>query len=355
MKTNSLKVYGLALFWIGRLAAADSGFGGWQWITQWDNDLLTGTDEGYTNGARIALARELPGDSREHYFLERTLRRLSGAEGGGGLRQLRFPEAAASRFQYGMGLTQLMFTPDDPSDLTPPEGARPYAGWLGLEFSLQASAEDTANTVTLSIGTTGELSFAEEAQEWVHREISDSPIFQGWDSQAPGELTLNLHLDHKRRLSFLDGGSMGAIEADGFLEWGGALGNFGTNAYVGSHIRVGLNLPDRHVTPRVQLGSFTETIFGEPRVEPGDLSFYTFGGVRGYGVLHDISLKGPLFRNWAESVDLEPWVGELSFGVAARWKWTEVSLSHTLRSDEFEDQRNRSRYGSVLLRIGADF
>jgi hypothetical protein len=355
MHANLLNVYGLALLCIGSLAAADSSFGSWQWITQWDNDLLAGTDEGYTNGARIALARELPSDSREHYFLERTLRQLSGVEGSGGLRQLRFPEAAASRFQYGVGLTQLMFTPDEPSDLTPPEGARPYTGWLGLEFSLQASGKDTANTATLSIGTTGELSFAEATQEWVHREISDSPIFQGWDSQAPGELTLNLHLDHKRRLLFLDSARMGSIEMDGFLEWGGALGNFRTHAYLGSHIRVGLNLPDRHVTPRVQLGSFTETIFGEPQVEPGDFSFYTFFGGRGYGVLHDISLKGPLFRDWAESVDVEPWVAEVSLGVAARWKWTELSLSHTLRSDEFEGQGNRSRYGSVLVRIGANF
>ena len=82
---------------------------------------------------------------------------------------------------------------------------------------------------------------------------------------------------------------------------------------------------------------------------------HVFGGVRGYGVLHDISLGGPVFRDWAESVDVEPLVAELSFGVAARWKRIELSLFHTLRSDEFEGQRNRSRYGSVLLRIGSEF
>jgi lipid A 3-O-deacylase len=355
MKTILLKVYGFSLCCVGSLGAGDAGFGAWQWITQWDNDLLTGTDDGYTNGARIAIARELPLESREHYFLERTLRRLSGVEGSGSLGGLRFPEAPASRFQYGVGLTQLMYTPDDPAASTPGAGARPYAGWLGLEFSLQASGGNAANTVTLSIGTTGELSFAEEAQEWVHRNISDSPVFQGWENQAPGELTVNLHLDHKRRLSFFEASRDELIELDGFFEWGAALGNFRTNAYLGSHARVGMNLPDRHVTPRVQLGSFTETIFGGPQEEPGDFSFYVFGGVRGYGVLHDISLGGPVFRDWAGSVDIEPLVAELSSGVAARWERMELSLSHTLRSDEFEGQRNRSRYGSVLFRVGSEF
>lgn len=327
----------------------------WQFIGQWDNDLLTGTDDGYTNGARIAFARELPANSDEHYFLENALRGLSGASGDFALDKFRFPEAEAVRFQYGVGLTQLMFTPKDPDAPAPPPGERPYAGWLGLEFSLQASAGDSASTATLSVGTTGSLSYAEDAQKWTHQNISDSPIFQGWDTQAPGELTLNLHLDHKQRLGFLDGTRDWPVEVDGFYEWGGAVGNFRTAAYLGTLFRAGLNLPASHATPRVQLGSFTETIFDASDKGADQLSIYGFAGVRGYAVLHDISLDGPVFHDWDESTDSEPWVGEISFGLGARWHEIELSLSHTLRSDEFEGQRNRSRYGSVMLRIGSRF
>lgn len=323
----------------------------WQGIAQWDNDLLTGTDEGYTNGARIAFARELPADSAGHSLLESTLRDLTGAMGTGSLSKLRFPDDRATRFQYGFGLTQLMFTPDDPSALTPPPGSRPYAGWLGLELSLQASGSEAANTVTVSMGTTGSRSLAADTQDWVHRNISDSPVFQGWRTQAPGELTLNVHFDHKRRLSFPDLLNEALVPTDGFFEWGGALGNFQTNAYVGAHVRAGYNLPERHSAPRVQLGSVTETIFGDKRGERGDLSFYSFAGARGYAVLHDISLAGPLFREWDEAVDVKPWVGELTFGLAARWRFVELSLAQTLRSDEFAGQRNRSRYGSVMVRV----
>lgn len=327
----------------------------WRLIGQWDNDLLTGTDDGYTNGARIAFARELSADSEAHYFLENTLRRLTGADGGSSFDDFRFPEAKANRFQYGVGLTQLMFTPEDTEPLTPAHGERPYAGWLGLEFSLQASGGDSASTATLSVGTTGRLSYAEDIQKWIHQNVSDSPLFQGWDSQAPGELTVNLHLDHKQRLTFLDRTKSWPVEIDGFYEWGGALGNFRTNAYLGTLLRAGHNLPASNATPRVQLGSFTETIFDDDRSANNNFSIYGFAGTRGYAVLHDISLDGPVFRDWDESVDSEPWVGELSFGLAARWRSIEVSLSHTVRSDEFDHQRNRSRYGSVMLRVGSRF
>jgi hypothetical protein len=343
------------IFLITQLALLIAPTNGAQFIVQWDNDLLTGTDDGYTNGARIAYAQELSSNSEEHHFLQHTLQQLTGSERGNLLNDFRFPETGEVRYQYGTGLTQLMFTPADPATTEPTEGERPYAGWLGLEFSLQASAGDSANTATLTLGTTGPNSYAQEAQDWVHENISNSPIFQGWDSQAPGELTLNLHLAHKHRITGLDLTQDWPLQLDGFYEWGAALGNFRTNAYLGALIRAGYHLPKSYATPSVQLGSFTETIFAEKDNQLDDFSLYGYAGTRGYAVLHDISLDGPLFRDWDESVNSKPWVGELSLGVAARYKWLEISLSHTLRSDEFEHQENRSRYGSVLLRLDTRF
>lgn len=327
----------------------------WKVIGQWDNDLLTGTDNGYTNGTRIAFARELPTDSKTHYFLQDTLQRLSGARRSGPLGGIRFPEAGVSRFQYGIGLTQLMFTPSDTEALRPPLGERPYAGWLGLEISLQASGGNSASTVTFSIGTTGRLAYARDIQKWIHEHISNSPVFQGWDSQAPGELTVNLHFDHKRRLTLFDLTNDWPTMVDGFFEWGGSLGNFRSDAYLGAFLRAGHNLPPSHASPRVQLGGFTETFFDTGRSSVDTVALYGFAGCRAYAVLHDISLDGPVFRDWNESVASETWVGQLSFGLAARWKAFELSLSHTVRTDEFAHQRNRSRYGSVMLRLDSRF
>jgi hypothetical protein len=327
----------------------------WHMSVQWDNDLLTGTDDGYTNGARLAFARALSPDSTQHDRLQTALRRLTGAGADSGLDNFRFPGLGDLRFHYGIGLSQLMFTPRNPDTPTPPPGERPYAAWSGFEFSLQASARDSASAATLSIGTTGELSYGQDLQDWIHKNVSDSPIFEGWDSQAPGELTLNLHLDHKRRIQLFDTWDDWLLDIDGFTEWGASIGNLRTDLYAGAHLRAGWHLPNSHLTPRVQLGSFTETLFSRGDAEGEPWSVYGFAGLRGYGVLHDITLDGPLFRTWDESVDSKPWVGELSFGLAGRYEEWLVSLSHTVRSEEFEAQRNRSRYGSVLLRLSVGF
>ena len=60
----------------------------------------------------------------------------------------RFSDGQIENIQAGIGISQLMYTPEDTEALTPPMGERPYAGWLGLEFSLQVGSERSANTAT---------------------------------------------------------------------------------------------------------------------------------------------------------------------------------------------------------------
>ena len=89
-----------------------------------------------------------------------------------------------------------------------------------MEFSLQAMNKTSVSGITLSLGTTGDSSMAEDTQDWVHENISNSPLFQGWDSQVPQEFTINLHFDHKRQLTFLEHGTPGSFSTDGYGEWG---------------------------------------------------------------------------------------------------------------------------------------
>lgn len=326
----------------------------WHTVIQWDNDLLTGTDRGYTNGARIALQRELDPNQETHNALQHALLKVSGAEndlvwGDEG----RFSDSEALRFSWGIGITQLMFTPRNPNTPTAPNGERPYAGWLGMEFALNVSDRDSVGGVTLSIGTTGKNSYAENAQEWVHTHISDSPIFQGWDSQVAGEPTLNLHFDRKEKLSIK--GPSEDLGLDGYYEWGAALGNFRTNAYIGTLIRFGYQLPNTYATPRVQLGSYGHALFEPDSTERGPLSIYGFTGIRGTAVLHDITLDGPLFRDSNSTVESKPFVGELILGLATRIHSFDLSLSQTLRTDEFKGQTSAHDFGSIMLRFELPF
>ena len=55
-------------------------------IFQLDNDLFTGSDTDYTNGARFAYMQPIPAESMNR--LQKTLKRLSGVEGKGGFGML---------------------------------------------------------------------------------------------------------------------------------------------------------------------------------------------------------------------------------------------------------------------------
>ena len=327
----------------------------WTLVTQWDNDLLTGTDRGYTNGARIAIIRELAPNRETHNTLQSILYRLSGAGADnfwGDDR--RFLGEDSTRFSWGTGITQLMYTPDNPNAASAPPGERPYAAWLGVEASLNVSDRNSVGGVTLSIGTTGKYSQGQETQKWVHENLSDSPIYQGWDSQVPGELTLNLHVDRKEKIEFLENTADWLIEIDGYTEWGAALGNFRTNAYVGALTRFGYHLTNTYATPRVQLGSYGHALF-EPGSRDHFFSINGFVGARATAVLHDITLDGPVFRDFDTGVSPEPLVGEFIFGLSSRIGAFDLSISQTLRSDEFNGQSANQRFGSVMMRINFGF
>ena len=323
----------------------------WQTIVQWDNDLfMSGTDQDYTNGARIAFQREFPPRQPPTGRLKDPLRQLTGADRTGTVGNFRLSDQGPLRYAWGIGLTQLMYTPRNPGTKEPPAGERPYAGWLGMEFSLQAMNKTSVSGITLSLGTTGDSSMAEDTQDWVHENISNSPLFQGWDSQVPQEFTINLHFDHKRQLTFLEHGTPGSFSTDGYGEWGMAGGNFKTNAYIGSLIRFGYNLPSTHSTPRVQLGSYGAAFFRQDPFEKKAFSLLGFTGLRGSWVIHDITMDGTVFRDSHRVVESKPLVGEWIYGIQLRWNAFDLSLSNTIRTDEFKGQDENHRFGSVMLR-----
>ncbi len=328
----------------------------WQVLLQLDNDLFSGSDRDYTNGVRIGFVQEIPFESDKGQRMNKRL--TDGSEKlQGRLQSLRVPDDANLRFARGFGLTQLMFTPEDPFALTAPEGERPYAGWLGLEYSLHVKTDNLVNSLTLAVGSTGDSSLAQPAQNWVHRNISNSPIFQGWDSQVPSELTLNIHFDHKQRFRRLTKriSSHNALEIDGYYEGGLAVGNFRTDAYIGSLARIGYRLPSDFSTPRVQLGSYGHQLFSDKKDYGNKFSAFAFAGIRATGVLHDITLDGPVFRDFDTGVESKPLVGELIYGLGMRYQKIDLIFSQTLRSDEFSGQTENQAFGSFMLRFQSNF
>jgi hypothetical protein len=138
---------------------------------------------------------------------------------------------------------------------------------------------------------------------------------------------------------------------DGYYEGGFAAGNFRTDAYVGSLARIGYRLPSSFSTPRVQLGSYGHQLFNDSKGYGSKFSAYAFVGIRGTGVLHDITLDGPVFRDFDTGVESRPFVGELLYGAGFRYKYVDLIFSQLIRSDEFFGQTENQKFGSVMLRF----
>lgn len=321
-----------------------------------DNDLFGGEDQDYTNGVRLALIsgeRSLLNLAPFRSKLERlaewagdddAVSRWSGFSSG---------NVADKDLQlnYGVSLTQLMFTPEDPFSFTQPVGQRRYAGWLGLGFSVHASDEQALNSAELILGTLGPRSGAHQAQDWVH-DKRNIPKFEGWDEQVPNEFTLDLALSQKRRVRLVTEQSR-SFSVDGFTEGMLRLGTFRTEARVGGFFRAGLHLPPDFSDPRLDVIGYSHQLFkpGEALTPTRDWSLYALLGANAGAVLHDATLDGPLFKNFETGNTREPWVAESYLGFGWRWKTFEFSYVHTWQTRAFEEQAGSTEFGSLAIRF----
>ncbi len=309
-----------------------------------DNDLFANTDQDYTNGARVSYITggRKPSDFNEiEKWLDSVQEKAPQIITG-----LNSPNA--TEYNYGVSLTQLMFTPEDLEPLTAPPGQHPYVGWLGFGFSLHAKDTNAINSIELSLGTTGKNAIAETTQDFIH-DLRNFAKFNGWDSQMPTEPTLNFFFTQKRRL-FADVPSDNVVGIDGFNELEFALGNFRTSMSVGFVTRAGFNLPGDFSDPRIGPTSYSHDLFNEQRIETSQWSAYSIVGARGNAVLHDISLDGPLTRDFDMGIEKKDFVGEVYLGGAIRYSRWELSYVHTFRSKEFVEQPRGAQFGSVALR-----
>ncbi|MBK1826667.1 lipid A deacylase LpxR family protein [Haloferula rosea] len=315
-----------------------------------DNDLFGGTDRDYTNGARLSY---ISGSKKvtELGPFQQALRKLSGDPESFRLFQAAtgFEDPKKIRYNYGFSLTQLMFTPDDPKPYGQPPFQRQYAGWLGLGFSLHVKDDSVLNSIEFTVGMVGEDSFAEASQDFIH-DLRDIEKFNGWDSQIPNELTVDLSFVQKRRVDLARWGYR-AFRFDGLTEWGVRLGSFRTGAHLGGLFRFGYNLPPDFSDPRLSPNAYSHRFFGAGSGYSGNWSVYLFSGATARYVAFDASLDGPLFQDFSTSTNRRPLVGEVYAGFGVRYQRVEISYAHTWRTEEYTTQRGVADFGSLAFRV----
>lgn len=306
-----------------------------------ENDLFTRTnsDQHYTNGVRLAFVS--PEDSAPSALLNAAAKVPF------------FASEGRIRTSYSFG--QTMYTPDDITIAENQPDDRPWAGMLfgtaGLlsDTGLQNNGDGEGNysridTLELTLGVVGPASLADKTQDFVHKLI-DSPRPEGWDNQIKNEPIIGLTYQRKYRSWFE--ADIAGVEFDATPHGAFTVGNAFTNAELGTMFRMGFDLPADYGPPRIR-PSLPGSDFFVPDTEGFPLSGYLFAGFAGRYVLHDITLDGNTFQD-SNSVDKEPFVGDLQIGFAVIIGQARLTYTHVYRTQEYTAQDGADQFGSVSL------
>ena len=291
-----------------------------------ENDLFYDADRHYTNGVRFSWVpdqrRPVPQWAREFAQL-----------------MPWFPHDGLIRYGYSFG--QSMFTPTDISIENPPQGERPYAGWLYGSIGLGIETGRVVDQFGLTVGMVGPASLARQTQTLVHKNVS-APRPRGWDTQLKNEL--GVVATWQRSWRGIASTRVLGHDLDLSSHVGGALGNVFTYANGGLMVRYGPSLPNDYGPSRIQPGLPGSSDFSPPR----DFRWYAFAGMEARAVARNIFLDGNTFRD-SRSVDRRKLVGDLQFGVVLDWRDVRVSYTHVVRSKEFHEQRNSDIFGALTF------
>lgn len=251
----------------------------------------------------------------------------------------------------GLTFVQQIFTPTDFDAPFPPDNDRPHAGYLYLGGFWQRQEQNHFDHFEIDLGVVGPSSWAEGAQEWIHdiRGLRDPD----WRTQLGDELAVNFSYRRKWRTTawLKDSWAVQAIP-----EIGVDVGNVYRRAHAGLVLRGGFNIPDDFGPAElIDPGALT----GRGLDGTSKCSFYVFAKATGRYVEWNTFIEGSNTRNPSRSVSLEPWLGELSAGIALDFRPYDgctVGLTYSQRyyTREFEEQTTDDSIGAVAIRLRFD-
>lgn len=218
---------------------------------------------------------------------------------------------------------------------------RPYAGFLYGRAGVQTITPKHFDDLTLTLGVIGPAALGEQVQKAMHAAIGPTPA--RWDSQLRNEPAMILSYQHIWRFPL---GMFTDLDTEIFPHIGAAVGNIYTYGALGFSIRFGDRMPldygPSRVLPAIQgSGAFTQT---------NNWGWYYFIGGEIRSVARNIFLDGNTWQS-SRRVPSNPFVGDIQFGWAVCWRNTRLSITHVMRSKEFEKQAKPDFFGSLDLSI----
>ena len=299
-----------------------------------ENDVLTGSDNNYTNGIGVTWVS----NDLESYDDDRFVGRWGRFWG-----FLPFVGDEGYTTYASWTVAQEMHTPDDITIANPPVDDQPYAGVLYVDSVLYARSERWTYAWELKLGVVGPASQAEEAQKAVHDLIGgDEPM--GWDTQLPNEPVINIGLTAAHLLAE---GSAGGSARWRLVPVGNvSLGTYFTGVGAGMYGELGWNLVDALGGMSLRDGLNAASTVGVGPVDGWSVSF--FGGLGGHAIAHYLPLDGTVFED-SRSVDTKPFVGNASLGLSVRRGTFALSLATTFTTKAFEAQKKSAEFGTLSV------
>jgi lipid A 3-O-deacylase len=292
---------------------------------RWENDVVGGTDDNYTDGISLSLSREGRGPL-------------------GGFWKWFGPVNGRLVASYELG--QMMYTPKDLRRVVPDPADRPYAGVLFAALSTEYVHGNRLDALKLVAGVVGPASLAAQAQKAFHG-IIRSPQPQGWAYQLKNEPIVNMVYEHRRRYTLLR--SERGWGADTIPVVGAMLGTFLIQAEAGAQFRFGYNLPrDFGTTLMRGMGNLPFPRTGEDAATSHQFGVYVFAGGGGNLVARNLTLDGNTFRA-GPRVPKEPAFAAAEAGASVWSRWVELTVTYVYWGREFKAQTRASRFGAAIL------
>ena len=323
------------LFTINSLNAEELWAHG-QWNLQIENDVTFGDDGNYTNGLLLGwqsapvnryqeVESALPNyfNWQNQWLLDQTYHHKN----------------------FGLKLSQRMWTPSEIKIETPQPNDRPYAGVLELEASTGTYSDSRAQKNWLSIGMIGPAAGAEKLQKAFHSSTGSS-FPSGWKYQIENTPIINLAYESDHLLYRSNSLGSFKFEASGYGYLN--LSNLRSEANTGLLLRFGTNLADSFGKISSHYGH-AGNIISQPNhslIANSNLFFFTRAQL-GYR-FNDLTLTGDL--PYESNVELEHKQARLDIG--AVWAFNHFSATwsfNTYTKDYQSDPEKWHGYGSLTL------
>jgi len=274
------------------------------WSLGFDDDIFGGSDDFFTGG--WSLQRHGPAvrswDELNLSWPSRWIVHfIPGISGGQG-----------QWVRRGMGLNQIIQTPENLGETELIVNDVPYAGVLGLANSWAALSDERINVFQIYLGMLGPLSMAEEVQTFFHNDLGLGTDPKGWDNQLGNELVVNLNYMLSRKIGHV-GQCHSGFGADLSYTGDVGLGNLFSQAQAGLQARMGWRLAEGFAqNPDIAgRGVLVDPVLGRPL--PGKTRFYFSAGMRATLLAYTVLLDGNTFKE-SHSVDYDPYFAQLLLG-----------------------------------------